>query len=244
MKSLLGAALILFGLVPLYAAEPGVSVRLAEVAGTVSARASSSAAWTGVGNGAMLAPGGEVRTGPGASVVLAFSDGNKVKLEPGTTFGVEGATTLKTSLRLFAGKLSAWVKRANKADFTVRHAAGVASVRGTVFSMEGTAAGLSIALFEGALDIVDGFGRPSSLSPGQSAQIAQATGLSGISSLPPGTTPPVEPAVEAPPPPAGSAAPAPAPETVPAEKTTSETITTPPPSSPTQETSTVSPSAP
>lgn len=244
MKTLTAALIFLFGVAPLYGAEAGVSVRLAEVAGKVSARAASTAAWTEVRNGAMLAPGGEVRTEPGASVVLAFSDGNKVKLEPGTTFGVEGATTLKTSLRLFTGKLSAWVKRVNKADFVVRHAAGVAAVRGTVFGMEGTETGLSIALFEGALDIVDSFGRPSSMTPGQSAQITQAAGLTGISSLPPEAKAPAEPVVEAPPPPATAAsAPSPA-ETVPADTTESSVVPAPPTSSPTQETSTVSPSAP
>lgn len=254
MRHLLAAALLpLFATAPLYAAESGVAVRLAEVKGTVSARASSTADWTPVREGTMLAPGGEVKTYSGSSVVLAFSDGNKVKLEAGTTFGIEGATTLKTTLRLFSGKLSAWVKKANKADFTVRHAAGVAAVRGTVFGMEGTELGLMIALFEGALDFVDGFGRPSSLSPGQSAQSNTQTGLSGISSLPPATPAPEEPKVEAPPPPVAAAAPAPAkepaPETLPAAETTTETTAVPPPST-TQESatttcvSTVSPSSP
>lgn len=258
MKTILAAVLLpLFASVPLYAAEAGVSVRLAEVKGAVSARSSSSAAWTEVKDGTMLAPGGEVRTGPGASVVLAFSDGNKVKLEQKTSFGVEGATTLKTSLRLFSGKLSAWVKRANKADFSVRHAAGVAAVRGTVFGMEGSDLGLQIALFEGILDIVDNFGRPSTMNPGQNAQMSPAAGLMGISSLPPAATPPAEPKVEAPPPPGTtSAATPPAPaetvpaETVPADPAPATETTALPPSSPTQESATsacvatVSPSAP
>lgn len=188
----------------------------------------------------MLAPGAEVRTGPASSVVLAFSDGNKVKLEQKTAFGAEGATTLKTSLRLFSGKISAWVRRANKADFAVRHAAGAAAVRGTVFGMAGTETDLSIALFEGSLDIVDNFGRPSSLSPGQSARANAQTGLSGISSLPPGAQAPPEPAAEAPPPPVTAAAP----EALPAAEATAET-TALPPASPTQENSaTVSPSSP
>jgi hypothetical protein len=94
MKILLAIALLpLFFAGTLYAAETGVAVRLAEVKGAVSARASSQAAWAAVKDGAMLAPGGEVKTEPGASVVLAYSDGNKVKPEEKTTFGVESATT-------------------------------------------------------------------------------------------------------------------------------------------------------
>lgn len=259
MKILLAAVLLsLFAAGPSYAAEAGVSVRLGEVKGTVSARASSSAAWTEVKDGAMLVPGGEVKTGPGSSVVLAFSDGNKVKLEQKTSFAVEGATTLKTSLRLFSGKVSAWVKRANKADFSVRHAAGVAAVRGTIFGMEGNELSMQIELFEGVLDIVDNFGRPSTMSPGQNARMSADAGLMGISSLPPGTKAPEEPKVETPPAP-GTTTAAPAPEAAPAETvpadTKAETETTEvPASSPSQENATttaestcvptVSPSAP
>lgn len=244
MKTLLAALLLpLFAAHPLHAAESGVSIRLAQVKGTVSARASAAAAWVEVKDGVMLASGGEAKTDAGASVVLAFSDGNKVQLGPKTTFGVEGATTLKTSLRLFSGRLSAWVKRGNKANFSVRHTAGVAAVRGTVFSMEGTDAGMSIQLFEGALDVVDSFGRPSTMSPGQSATVSQTAGLQAISSLPPEAKAPVEPVVEAPPAPV-AAVPPPVtePEALPAAETTT---TAPPPSSPTQESAaTVSPSSP
>ena len=252
MKILLAAILLpLVTAASTFAAEAGVSVRLAEVKGAVSARASASAEWVAVKDGAMLAPGGEVRTDPGASTVVAFSDGNKVKLEQKTTFGVEAATTLKTSLRLFSGKITAWVKRANQADFSVRHKAGVAAVRGTTFGMDGTEAALEIALFLGVLDIIDAFGRPSTLSPGQNARISQEAGLMGISSLPAGTATPPEPAVEAPPPPGTTtAAPAPS-ETVPADPAPATAVTELPPSSPTQESAattacvaTVSPSAP
>lgn len=234
----------LFASLPLWAAEPGVSVRLAEVKGTVSARASSTAAWVEVKDGTMLAPGGEAKTEAGASAVLAFSDGNKVRLGSATTFGVEGATTLKTALRLFSGRLEAWVKRANKADFTVRHAAGVAAVRGTVFAMEGSDTGLKIALFEGALDVVDNFGRPSSLSPGQTAHVSAEAGIMGISSLPSATTAPEEPKVEAPPPPATTSAAPPPSETAPPEALPEGETTALPPPSPKQESSTVSPSSP
>lgn len=240
MKTLLAAVLLpLFATVPLYAAESGVAIRLVEVKGAVTARASSTAEWVAVKDGVMLSPGGEAKTGAGASVVLAFSDGNKVHLGPKTTFAVEGATTLKTSLRLFSGRLSAWVKRANKADFTVRHAAGVAAVRGTVFAMEGTDTGMNIQLFEGALDIVDSFGRPSSMSPGQSASVSQTAGLQGISSLPPEAKAPVEPTVKAPPPPATTTAAPPPAESAPEAIADSETATAPT-TSPTQESSTTS----
>lgn len=246
MKTVL-AAVLLSGLsaFPLYAADGGVSIRLSEVRGEVSARASASAAWTPVKDGTMLAPGGEAKTGPGGGVVLAFSDGNKVRLGPATTFGVEGASTVKTSLRLFAGRLDAWVKRRNKADFTVRHKSGVAAVRGTVFSMMGDDLGLEIALFSGALDIVDNFGRPSTLSPRQNARVSAEAGLLGISSLPTGAVTPAEPAAEPPPPP-------PATDTrtseVPPDALPAAETTTPAPASPVQESatnsSTVSPSAP
>lgn len=236
MKTLLAAVFLsLLAAGPSHGAEAAVGVQLAQVTGAVSARASSSGEWAAVKDGDMVALGGEVKTYSGASVVLAFSDGNKVKLEPGTTFGVEGATTLATTLRLFSGKLAAWVKRANRADFRVRHAAGVAAVRGTVFAMEGSETGLNISLFEGSLDVVDSFGRPSTLSPGQNATVSAQAGLTGISSLPPDVKAPEEPKVEAPPAPKTDAAakePAKetAPEDLPAAETAAETTELPPPS--------------
>jgi hypothetical protein len=111
----------------------------------------------------------------------------------------------------------------------------VAAVRGTVFAMEGSDLGLNIALFSGALDIVDNFGRPSSMSPGQNAHVSPEAGLMGISSLPPGTAAPVEPNVEAPaPPPATDAKTTDVPpDALPATETEA-----PPPASPTQESAT------
>lgn len=215
MKNILSAVLLLAS-IPLYAAETRVVVRLAEVEGGVSARASSSAVWVAAKVGEIIAPGGEVKTEAGGGAVIAFSDGSKVKLGPATTFAVEGATTLTTSLRLFSGRLHAWVKRANKAEFKVRHSAGVAAVRGTVFGMYGTAAVFKVDLFEGALDIIDIFGRPASLVPGQSAAVSETAGLQRVSSLPPGARPPAEPQVDLPPAPKKTAAALPptAPETI------------------------------
>lgn len=262
MRTLIAAALLpMLAAIPLYAAETGVSVRLAEVKGSVSARAASDAAWIDAKNGTMMAPGGEVKTGPGASVVLAFSDGNKVKLDPLTTFGIDGATTLKTSLRLFTGRLSAWVRRANKADFSVRHSAGVAAVRGTKFVMAGSKTEMTIELFEGALDVVDSFGRSSSMSPRQNVAVTQAGGVTAPSPLPAGAQMPPEPTVEAPPPPdaetttaAAEVAPESTEAEVPPESTVDTTVSTTEQVSPVQEsaissvkeivTTPVSPSAP
>ncbi|MBI3288409.1 MAG: FecR domain-containing protein, partial [Elusimicrobia bacterium] len=202
MKMLLAAVSMFFLFAaPARAAESLLAARLADVIGRVSARVSSTAPWVQVKSGAMLAAGGEVKTEVGSGVVIVFSDGNKVFLAPRTTFAVEGATTLKTSLRLFSGRIECWVKRTNNANFAVRHRSAVASVRGTVFAMEGTDSAVKIDLFSGGLDIVDSFGRPSSLTSGQRAEVAQDTGLQGISTLPPDAVAPKEPDVAPPPPP-------------------------------------------
>jgi hypothetical protein len=200
MKTIL-ASLLFFAAASSHSANLDVSVRLAEVTGSVWARTSAEAQWVPVKDGVMLAPGSTLKTGVRASVVLAFSDNNKVQLGPKTTFTVEGASTLTTELRLFSGRLQAWVKRVNKADFIVRHPAGVAAVRGTIFGMESGDAGVKIDLFEGALDIVDNFGRPSNMGAGQAAQISAKEGIQGIASLPPAAKAPPEPKVQAPPPP-------------------------------------------
>jgi len=249
MKIRLSALLLtLLAAVPLYAAGAPLSARLGEVTGEVSTRASGAAPWVTVKNGAMIAPGSEVRTAKGASAVIAFSDNNKVKLHSATIFGLDRATTKKTELRLFSGKIQAWVKRLNKADFTVRHAAGVAAVRGTILGVEGTEADATFTLYEGAMDIIDAFGKSLSLSPGQTANLTEAGGNKGTSTTPAGP-PPEEPTVEAPPPPPEPTTTQTEGETAPPEEIAAEDIpaegTEPMPYSPTQEAATtVSPSAP
>jgi len=242
MGFLLAAILALLATVPLYAAELPLAAKIDAVSGEVSARASSAASWVAVKNGAMLAPGGEVRTGKGASAVVVFSDNDKVRLNSATVFAIDGATTLKTELRLISGRFTAWVRRANKADFRVRHLAGVAAVRGTVLEGEGTDAGINFTLLQGAMDVTDAFGNTSSLIPGQSANLTQAGGNQGVTTATGEVKVPEEPAVEPPAAPTTAATTEPA---APPEEIAAETTTVPPTKSPVQESATtVSPSAP
>ncbi len=249
MKILLAVLLPLLATVPLYAAELPLAARLAEVNGEVSARASSSASWVAVKDGTMIAPGGEVRTAKGSSVVVVFSDKNKVRLNSATVFGIDGATTLKTNLRLFSGKIQAWVKRVNKADFTVRHVAGVAAVRGTILEAEGTTTGLRLTLFEGAMDVVDAFGNSTSMTPGQTSSLSQTGGNQGVTATPSDVKTPAEPEAEAPAPPDATTTQTEGEEPPPEE--IAAVVEEPAPASPVQESattttadSTVSPSAP
>lgn len=251
MKFLLAAFLPFLAPVPLHAAELPLAAKVDEVNGEVSARASSSASWVAVKNGTMLSPGGEVRTAKGASAVIVFSDNNKVRLNSATVFAIDGATTLKTELRLISGRFTAWVKKANKADFKVRHVAGVAAVRGTILGGEASETGIVFSLHEGTMDVTDAFGNTASMTAGQSANLTQSGGNQGVQALPPGTAIPEEPKVEAP------AAPTTTTQTdttTPPEAIAAETTTAPPTTSPVQESAnttttttestTVSPSAP
>lgn len=248
MKSLLAVFLPLLAAVPLYAAELPLAAKIDEVNGEVSARATASAAWVAVKNGTMLAPGGEVRTAKGASAVVVFSDNNKVRLNSATVFGIDKATTLKTNIRLFSGRITAWVKRVNKADFVVRHNAGVAAVRGTILEGEGSDAGIVFSLLQGSMDVTDAFGNTASMTAGQSANLTQSGGNQGVQNLPPGTKTPEEPNVEAPEAPAPTTTQT---EEVPPEEVAAEAVE-PVPASPVQESATttasesttVSPSAP
>lgn len=251
MKFVLAVMLPLLATASLNAAELPLAAKIDAVNGEVSARASSAASWVAAKNGTMLSPGGEVRTGKGASAVVVFSDNNKVRLNSATVFAIDGATTLKTELRLISGRFTAWVRRANKADFRVRHLAGVAAVRGTVLEGEGTDAGITFTLLQGAMDVTDAFGNTSSLNPGQSTNLTQAGGNQGVTTNTGDIKVPEEPAVE---PPAAPTTTTTQTETAtPPEEIAAEETTTPATTSPVQESAntttttestTVSPSAP
>lgn len=237
------------------AADAPLGVMLAEPEGSVWVRIDDAAPWTRGEKNAPLPIGAEVKTLAASTAIISFSNGTKLRVNPKGSLRINEAGSLKTALQLLTGKVECWVKLlSGNSRFQLRHRNAVASVRGTVFAMDVSDGVVKIDLFSGALDVTDSFGRGTSMSPGQTAAVAD-DGLKGVSALPPSQKAPEEPAVAIPPPPAPDAgkgqpakkaAPAKteeAPAEIPAEETT--TTEAPPPPSPLQETTTtVSPSSP
>ncbi|MBI4676065.1 MAG: FecR domain-containing protein [Elusimicrobia bacterium] len=179
-----------------------------------------------------LTAGTRVKTEAGGSLTVVFTDGSKVKLGPNATFKIEEITMSKVAVYIGLGKLDAWVGKLKGRLFQARNPVAVASVRGTIFSMDVVSPTQAMMqCFQGALSVADNFGRTQAVEAGQ--QLA-ATSVAGTAepptALPPDAAPPVEPVITLPevlavlaaaamaPAPAPTTAPPPA-EEVPAEET-------------------------
>lgn len=225
---------------PAKARPPGIAASLGAIEGKVEIKLPGSEAWTEAQSGQALPPAAEVRTGAQSSAAVAFSDGSKIRLGPNANIKLETVSASKISVFLGLGKLEAWVTKWGRRSFQARSPVAVASVRGTVFSMEVilTASGAFEAivnLFSGKLALSDNRGIITAMIAGQRVQAAQDKGVVATGKVE--DPPPAEPEIEAPPPPTGEAAPAgeeaPAEEFPAAEETAPEDQ--PPPPNPSQE---------
>lgn len=205
-----------------------------------------------------LTAGTQVRTKGASSVTLGFTDGSKVRVGPNANFKLEEVQTSKISVYIGLGKMESWVKKWAKRTFQARNPVAVASVRGTVFSMDvRSPTEVTVDLFSGSLAVTDNFGRTTPMAEGQRMNADASGGAAPPAPLPPDVTAPAEPPTpiaelasaasattplgeggEEPPPPG---------EEVPAEEPAATTEPAPAPTTTTsvsQETSTLSPTTP
>lgn len=242
MRIIRGAAIIASLLAAEAAAEPG-GPELSALAGQVSLTSASGGSVTAL-RGARVEPGAVIATGAESSAVLVFPDGSKLRIGPLSRFRVDEAGSARVSVYLLKGALDCWWRRVAGRRAHVRTPAAVAAVRGTVFSVRSDERGSRFDLFSGELAVTDALGRGAIITGGQRAE-ALADGSPRVSSLPPGSRAPAEPAVAlVSVPPAAASAEEPEPEELAAPPPPSEdrgALTT---SSPTQEAAAVSPSSP
>lgn len=120
---------------------PSRTATIAEISGTVQARAKSSDAWTQATVGQSLPVGGQVQTLADGEVRLNVSPDNVVRLGQSSLFtltALEGTNTQpKTLLTLIAGEIWVIVNAAlNGGSFEVETPVGVAAVRGSYLGVD------------------------------------------------------------------------------------------------------------
>ncbi|MGE6763179.1 FecR domain-containing protein [Corallococcus interemptor] len=109
--------------------------------------------------GMRLRSGMAVRTPPKASAVLRLPDESRVRLSAGSDVVLARAEPDAVHLTVQQGRLSVSASHAKREAFLVESAGLRVSVVGTVFSVERTAAGASVAVLEGRVR-VDAVGQP------------------------------------------------------------------------------------
>lgn len=242
--------------------------------GSAQLQTSGTDVWMMAKVGQQIPAGSVIKTGPESTMVLGFTDGSKVSLGANAIFKMEEVSSSKLSMFVLVGKLDAWVAKMKKRTFTVRNPVSVASVRGTVLSVDVAwpvniavpsisassdfAAAARVAApsiqvqtvcHTGAVAVADSLGGVVELGAGMQAVGDGKTGNSAPVKAT--VAAPVEPTVVVPatlaaaPPASAPAATTEAPSEVPAETTTETAPKEPAPvNNPLQETTTASPSAP
>ncbi|MBI5882161.1 MAG: FecR domain-containing protein [Elusimicrobia bacterium] len=131
---------------------------------------------------------------------MVFTDGSKINLGPNATFKLEEVSMNKVAVYVGLGKLDVWVNKLKSRLFQARNPVAVASVRGTIFSMNVMSPTMvMMQCFEGGLSVADNFGRTQNVEAGQQLGASSTAGAAEPpAALPPDAAPPVEPVITAP----------------------------------------------
>ncbi|RKH42832.1 VgrG protein, partial [Corallococcus sp. AB050B] len=150
---------------PVTEKQERVATRAESTATTEAERASGAVLREATGQehalaaGMRLRSGMAVRTPPKASAVLRLPDESRVRLSAGSDVVLARAEPDAVHLTVQQGRLSVSASHAKREAFLVESAGLRVSVVGTVFSVERTAAGASVAVLEGRVR-VDADGQP------------------------------------------------------------------------------------
>jgi len=157
------------------------------VRGTVSVQRGGQGEFTTLARGAFVKTGDVLRTASNGNAELVWAGGTRVKMLPNSVMAIQSAQSngLRRSsnsrFRLEQGKIFVRLARnlAPSSRFEVQTQGAVASVRGTIFSVEtkGDEGDTRIAVYRGAVDLKSG-GSRQLIGEGQAAR-SGADGTSG-----------------------------------------------------------------
>lgn len=157
---------------------PTRTARISELRNTVSARITSAADWLAAREGEQINAGGGVRTGAESRVRIDTSDQSLIRIGANTEFQLlefsPQPTDPVTRLQLEAGKLWVQVTQAlGGGSFEVETPAGVATVRGSLMSVEFEQATgrLAVTCLEGECELRDRAQNTVRLRAGEASEI-------------------------------------------------------------------------
>ena len=167
---------------PTSAAPRPRSAEIQEIKGNADKRDGEQAPWTSAALGDALSLGKQVRTDTTSTAALRFTEGTLVRLAPGSIFTVvevSGDTRNPiTRLKLQLGKIFAMLAGSTgKGSFEIDTPSGVASVRGSLMSVEVNAKGrLVVTCLESKLGChLQNSKGGVDLKPGQEGEIVDET---------------------------------------------------------------------
>ena len=158
--------------------RPGGATSITDSAGTVFFLKSGTHRWIQAARGQAVNKGDQVRLAMGARATLTFDDASRVELSPGSSFTLKDDDPQASEVSLTLGSLRAWVTKRRDRRFQVRTPTAVAAVRGTEFSVDVAAEGVTrVQMFNGLLAVSDNKGNEVLIKDTQSVEVtAQGIG--------------------------------------------------------------------
>lgn len=146
----------------------GDPVLLKKISGTVEIKAGDAAAWNQAQAGSEIPSGGKLRTGADGRAELKFKNKASVWLKPSTSVALEQKGPKDNRITLASGSLKVRVPHLKfRERFEVKSPVAVASVRGTVFSIDEQ----KVQTFFGHVNML--------LPDGKKVEVPQGTGFDG-----------------------------------------------------------------
>jgi len=195
--------------VPQVPAPAALTAALGPVFGSAQSQQGGSDAWFFAKPGRPLPAGTMVKTEAGSYCLIFFSDGTKLRLGPKSNLRLTELSAQKAEVALGSGRLEAWVKKRESAEFQAQTPLFTAALPEGSFAadiLSPTSATLDI--FTGDPKVQDSLGKSQTVSPGQRVELDAKTGASTPAPLPSGALRPEEPSLAGPAKPAGAKEPA------------------------------------
>lgn len=150
---------ILIVLVSAAVSAAPLKVKVTKITGNVMVQKAGAADWTRAADNMALQKGAQVKTASGGSCILAWENGNVVKLNELSSLAIEESAKQglagNTTVKINNGKMYARVEKlsATKSDFTIKTPTAVAGVRGSEIIVTAEPGVSSFQVLDGAFAV-------------------------------------------------------------------------------------------
>ena len=193
------AALAPAAVVQASTAPAALTAKMGPVSGSAQFQQGGSDVWFFARPARPLPAGSLIKTEAGSSCLLFLSDGTKLRLGPQSKLRVAELLSGRTTMSLDSGRLEAWVKKREGAEFRTETPLFAATLPEGSFAadiLSPTSATLDI--FTGEPTVIDSLGKSQKVSAGQRVELGAKTGASTPAPLPAGVVRPEGPSLAGP----------------------------------------------
>ena len=178
---------------------PAPAAVMGPVFGSSQFQPGGSDVWFFAKPGRTLPAGSMLKTETGSYCLIFLSDGTKLRLGPRANLRLTELSAEKSEMALGSGRLEAWVKKRENAEFKAQTPLFTAALAEGIFAAEVLSpTSATFDIFTGEPKILDSLGKAQTVSPGNRVEFDSKTGASTPAPLPSAAQRPEEPSLTSP----------------------------------------------